>query len=188
MGIQVVQTGLDDVVIVETESHGDQRGFFLESYHKQQFAEHGFAAEFVQDNHSGSVSGVLRGIHFQDLRAPMAKLVRCTTGRVLDVVVDLRAGSPSFARWVAVELSAENRRQVFVPVGFGHAFLTLTDAEIQYKCSNYYMPAAEHCLAWNDPDLAIAWPNASPILSPRDRQALSLAEYLKNPAFTYSGV
>jgi dTDP-4-dehydrorhamnose 3,5-epimerase len=188
MTIRVTQTSLDGVVIVETECFGDERGFLIESYHKRKFTEAGVSAEFVQDNHSRSACGVLRGIHFQDDTAPMVKLVRCTAGRILDVAVDLRVGSPTFARWAAVELSAENRRQMFVPVGFGHAFLTLTDAEVHYKCSNYYTPSAERSLAWNDPGLGIEWPTSSPILSPRDRQAMSLAGYLQDPAFTYPGV
>lgn len=186
MNIRATPAGLDGVLVIETDCYGDERGFLVESYHKRRLAECGVTVEFVQDNHSGSARGVLRGIHFQDLTAPMTKLVRCTAGRILDVVVDLRVGSPTFARWVALDLSAENRRQVFVPVGFGHGFLALTDAEVQYRCSNYHTPSAEHSLAWNDPGLAIEWPIASPILSPRDRRAGSLAEYLQHPAFTFA--
>ena len=186
MNIRAVPTALDGVLIVETDCHGDERGFLFESYHKRKFAEAGIRVEFVQDNHSRSSSGVLRGIHFQDRSAPMAKLVRCTSGRILDVAVDLRAGSPAFARWIAVELSAANRRQLFVPIGFGHAFLSLTDAEVQYKCSNYYTPSAEHALAWNDPGFAIDWPVSTPTLSERDQRAASLADYVERPAFTYA--
>ena len=142
--------------------------------------------EFVQDNHSRSAHGVLRGIHYQDMSAPMAKLVRCTLGRILDVAVDLRAGSPTFGRWWAAELSADNRRQLLVPVGFGHAFLTLSDiAEVQYKCSGYYTPAAEGAIAWNDPEVAIDWPIKDPTVSAKDRGAPTLEAYRKRPAFSY---
>jgi dTDP-4-dehydrorhamnose 3,5-epimerase len=187
MEIRVEPTRLDGVVVVETDFVRDERGFFVETWHARRFAEHGLAYEFVQDNHSRSGRGVLRGIHYQDLTAPMTKLVRCTAGCVFDAVVDLRVGSPTFAQWIGVDLSAANMRQLLVPVGFGHAFLTLTDgAEVQYKCTNYYTPAAEAGLAWNDPDIGIEWPiGAAPILSPRDRRAPSLAQYLRQPVFTY---
>jgi dTDP-4-dehydrorhamnose 3,5-epimerase len=132
---------------------------------------------------------VLRGIHYQGMSAPMAKLVRCTVGRILDVAVDLRAGSPTFGRWWATELSAENLRQLLVPVGFGHAFLTLSDvAEVQYKCSGYYTPAAEGTIVWNDPELAIDWPIAAPLVSTKDQAAPSLESYRKSPAFSYTEV
>ncbi len=186
MDIRVINTNLDGVLIVETECARDERGFFLESYHRRRFAEHGIGAEFVQDNHSRSARHVLRGIHYQDMTAPMDKLVRCTFGRILDVAVDLRAGSPTFAQWVAVELSAANVKQLFVPRGFGHAFLTLSDAaEVQYKCTGYYAPAAEGAVAWNDPDVGVAWPVSDPIISARDSRAMSLADYLRHPAFAY---
>jgi dTDP-4-dehydrorhamnose 3,5-epimerase len=187
MEIRVLPTRLDGVVIVETDVVRDERGFFIETWHKHRFAEHGLEYDFVQDNHSRSVRGVLRGIHYQDLTAPMAKLIRCTVGSVFDVAVDLRVGSPTFAQWVALELSAQNMKQVLVPVGFGHAFLTLSDvAEVQYKSTSYYTPAAEAALAWNDLDIAVAWPMSSaPIISARDQRAMSLKQYLDNPAFVY---
>jgi dTDP-4-dehydrorhamnose 3,5-epimerase len=182
----VQPTSLDGVLVVEPEVHRDQRGFFLESYHKRRFMELGISDEFVQDNHSRSARGVLRGIHFQDMSAPMAKLVRCTAGRILDVAVDLRAGSPTFGRWWGVELSADNMRQLLVPVGFGHAFLTLSDAaDVQYKCSGYYSRGAEGAIAWNDPELAIDWPIADPVVSSKDQAAMRLSEYRKNPVFRY---
>jgi dTDP-4-dehydrorhamnose 3,5-epimerase len=185
MEIRVVPTALGGVVIVETAFVRDERGFLIESYHQQRYAAHGFAEPFVQDNHSHSRGGVLRGIHYQDLSAPMAKLVRCTGGRVFDVAVDLRAGSSSFGRWIGVELSAENMKQLFVPVGFGHAFLTLSDAaDVQYRCTNYYTPSAEGCLAWNDPDIGIEWPlRGAPVMSARDANGMSLRTYLQKPAF-----
>jgi dTDP-4-dehydrorhamnose 3,5-epimerase len=187
MDIRVVPTKLDGVVIVDTDFVRDERGFFIETYHKRRFAEHGLDYGFVQDNHSRSGRGVLRGIHYQDLTAPMAKLVRCTLGCVFDVAVDLRVGSPTFGRWIGVELSAQNMTQLMVPVGFGHAFLTLSDvAEVQYKCTGYYTPSAEACVAWNDPDIGIEWPTSTPpILSARDREGVSLKQYLQSPAFTY---
>lgn len=187
MEIRVIPTELPDVVIIEAAAVYDVRGFFIETYHRQRYVEQGITAEFVQDNHSRSSEGVLRGIHYQDMTAPQAKLLRCTVGTILDVAVDLRVGSPTFGRWVMVELSAENQRQLLVPVGFGHAFLTCSAvAEIQYKCTSYYAPAAEGAIAWNDPDLAIPWPISEPILSERDRQrAMRLQEYLAAPAFIY---
>jgi dTDP-4-dehydrorhamnose 3,5-epimerase len=170
--------------VIEPTVHRDARGFFLESYRKREYAEHGIPDDFVQDNHSRSERGVLRGIHYQDLSAPMSKLVRCTAGSILDVAVDLRLGSPTFGRWVAEELNAENMHQLFVPVGFGHVFLTLSQsADVQYKCGGYYAPTAEGSVAWNDPDIGIQWPMVSPTLSDKDRQAQSLAEYSKHPAF-----
>ena len=179
-------TSLDGVLVVEPTFHRDERGFFVESYHQQRYFDHGIREQFVQDNQSHSVKAVLRGIHYQDLSAPMTKLVRCAAGSILDVAVDLRVGSPTFGRWVAEELSAENMHQVFVPVGFGHAFLTLSDsADVEYKCGGYYAPSAEGVIAWNDPEIGIDWPLEYPILSPRDRQAPSLRDYLRHPAFRF---
>ena len=175
--------------MIEPDVFRDDRGFFFESYHKRRFAELGVTEEFVQDNHSRSMYGVLRGIHYQDMSAPMAKLVRCTLGRILDVAVDLRAGSPTFGRWSAAELSADNLRQLLVPVGFGHAFLTLSEvAEVQYKCSGLYTPGAEGAIVWNDPELAIDWPIKDPVVSAKDRGAPSLQSYRKSPAFSYMAV
>ena len=186
MDIRVIPTALDGVVIIETAFVRDERGFFMESYNRSQYAAHGLTAELVQDNHSRSAQGVLRGIHYQDMDAPMIKLVRCTAGAILDLAVDLRVGSPTFGRSVTVELTSENKNQLWVPVGFGHAFLTLSEsAEVQYKCSTYYAPATEGAIAWDDPDLAIDWPITNPLLSGRDKQATRIADYLKNPAFRY---
>lgn len=187
MDIRVIPTALEGVVIVETAFVRDARGFFMESYHRAQYVRHGLDAELVQDNHSRSARGVLRGLHYQDMTAPMVKFVRCTVGAILDVAVDLRVGSSTFGQSVAVELNDENKRQLWVPVGFGHGFLTLSEsAEVQYKCSNYYTPASEGAIAWNDPDLAIDWPIAEPLLSRRDSAAMSLSEYLTRPAFHYA--
>jgi len=186
MEIHVTPTKLEGVVIIDTDFFRDERGFFIEYYHKQRFAEHGLGYEFVQDNHSRSAYRVLRGLHYQDMTAPMGKLVRCTAGRVLDVAVDLRLGSPTLGQWVGVELSAENMRQIMVPVGFAHGFLTLSDfAEVQYKCTGFYTPSSEGGIAWDDPDIGIDWPIRAPILSRRDQNNPGLREYLKNPAFRY---
>jgi dTDP-4-dehydrorhamnose 3,5-epimerase len=172
------------VLVIDTDYFRDDRGFFIESYHKRRYAEHGIEYEFVQDNHSRSRKGVLRGLHYQDATAPMGKLVRCSQGRIFDVAVDLRAGSPTAGRWFAVELSSENMRQLMIPAGFGHGFLALSAvADVQYKCTGYYDPAAEGSICWNDPDLAIEWPEPDPTLSARDRAAPSFQAYLQEPAF-----
>ena len=165
-----IETELPGVVLLEPRVHGDHRGFFLESYNQRTFAELGIHHRFVQDNHSRSVRGVLRGLHYQ-LRQPQAKLVRVTRGLVFDVAVDIRRGSPHFGRWTAAELSEDNRRMLFAPEGFAHGFLVLSEvAEFQYKCSDFYDPAGERGIAWNDPTIAVAWPldGLEPILSGRD--------------------
>ena len=134
-----------------------------------------------------SVAGVLRGLHYQDESAPMGKLVRCTGGSIFDVAVDLRVGSPTFGKWFGVELSADNMRQVMIPSGFAHGFVTLSDrAEVQYKCTGFYNPASEGTIAWNDRDVAIQWPISEPVLSARDQKGMTLDEYLRKPAFKFS--
>ena len=186
--ITVTKTELEGVLVVDSTVFRDERGFFLEAYHRQRYAEAGVDCEFVQENHSRSGAGVLRGIHYQDLSAPMAKLVRCTLGAILDVAVDLRLGAPTFGRWVGVELTAENARQLFVPVGYGHAFLVLGEAaEVQYRCRGYYAPAAEGAVRWDDPEIGVRWPVGNPVLSARDRAAPTLAQYREKPAFRYGG-
>jgi dTDP-4-dehydrorhamnose 3,5-epimerase len=174
--MRVIETRLPGVLIVEPDVFEDARGFFFESYSYQRYAEHGIADTFVQDNHSLSVRGTLRGLHYQ--AAPgQAKLVRVARGTVFDVTVDVRWGSPTFGRWIGVELSAENRRQVYVPVGFAHGFCVTSEvAEFLYKCSSYYARPLERGIVWDDPDLAIAWPVADPVLSERDRRHPRLAE------------
>jgi dTDP-4-dehydrorhamnose 3,5-epimerase len=186
--ISVSKTKLEDVVLIDTDFFRDDRGFFIEAWHAERYREHGLPDAFVQDNHSRSARKVLRGLHYQDMTAPMAKLVRCTSGAVFDVAVDLRVGSPSFGEWVGVELTAENMRQIWVPEGFGHAFATLSEfAEVQYKCTGYYTPSSEGTVAWDDRDLAIEWPFSNPVLSARDQAGMSLAQYLQKPAFRYTG-
>ena len=177
------------VRIVPTR-HEDERGWFTESYSRRRLAERGIDCEFVQDNHSYTANkGTLRGLHFQVPPSPQAKLVRCLAGPVWDVVVDLRNGSPTFGKWVAAELTARAGEQLFVPTGFAHGFVTLTDnAEIAYKASDYYAPECEGGIAWDDPDIAIDWPldRADPLLSDKDRFLSRLADF-RSP-FAYDGV
>lgn len=177
-----IDTAIDDVCLIEPVVHGDHRGFFMESYHKDLFASLGIEHDFVQDNHSRSRAGVLRGLHYQ-LGRPQAKLVRATRGRVFDVVVDLRRDSPSFGRWVGAELSEENRRMLYAPAGFGHGFVVLSEiAEFQYKCSDFFSMKNERGLPWDDPTIGIEWPidGVEPILSDRDRGWTTLAETLED--------
>jgi len=165
----VTRTAIPDVLVVEPKVFGDSRGFFFESWNAKAFAEAGVPATFVQDNHSRSPRGVLRGLHYQ-IRQPQGKLVRVAGGEVFDVAVDLRRASPTFGRWVGEHLSADNKRMLWVPPGFGHGFLVLSEsADFLYKTSDYYAPEYERVIAWNDPDLAINWPIAgTPTLSGRD--------------------
>src|SRR5262249_39742887 len=161
-------------ILVNVDHFKDDRGFFIESWAKRDFAAIGIDADFVQDSHSASRRGVVRGMHYQDRRAPTAKLVRCTVGKILDVVIDLRASSPTFGEWFSSELSAENKTLIYVPVGFAHGFATLSDyCEVQYKQTDYYAPEFEGGIRWNDPEVGIQWPYAEPILSGRDQQQMS---------------
>ena len=166
-----IKTEIEGLVIVEPKVFGDHRGFFMESWSERAFAEAGLNYTFVQDNHSSStVKGTLRGIHFQRGDKAQAKLVRCVRGRVLDVAVDLRPGSPTYKKWVAVELSEENKRMVMIPRGFGHGFVTLTDnVEFLYKADNPYAPESEGGIRWNDPELNIDWGLQNPVLSDKDK-------------------
>jgi dTDP-4-dehydrorhamnose 3,5-epimerase len=177
--MKVTPTELPEVLVLEPRVFSDARGFFVESYNRRTLAEAaGITKDFVQDNHSRSTRGVLRGLHYQ-VRQPQDKLVRVLAGRIFDVAVDLRRGSPRFGRWVGVELSADNFRQLWVPVGFGHGFLVLSEtAEVLYKTTDYYAPAHERCVRWDDPTLAIAWPELgiAPILSAKDAQGPVLAD------------
>ena len=168
-----IDTMLPGVCIVEPMVYGDQRGYFMETYNRQAFADIGITAEFVQDNQSYTASrGVLRGIHFQNAPMAQAKLVRVTRGAVLDVSVDLRKGSPTYRQWVGVELSEENKRMLFIPRGFGHGFVTLTDdVEFLYKADNFYAPEADGGIRWNDPELNIDWGVENPVLSAKDQNS-----------------
>ena len=178
----VIETAIPGPLIIEPRVFGDARGFFLESWNAATFRQHGLDLTFVQDNHSRSQKGVLRGVHFQNPGA-QGKLVRVTRGAVFDVAVDLRQSSPHFGQWVGVELSAENKRMFWVPEGFAHGFLTLTDdTDFLYKCTAPYSPQTEHTLAWDDPAVGVEWPylGTAPALSEKDKVGLSLADV---PAF-----
>lgn len=174
--MEVCQTGIPEVVVLEPKVFGDARGFFLESFNAREFERAtGVAPLFVQDNHSRSARGVLRGLHYQ-IRQPQGKLVRVVSGAVFDVAVDLRRSSPSFGRWVGAELSAENNRQMWIPPGFAHGFLVLTEsADFLYKTTDYYAPEHERCLLWNDPTVGVDWPlQLEPLLSAKDRKGCLL--------------
>ena len=176
--MHVIATSIPDVLILEPKVFGDERGFFYESFNAQAFTDAtGLQREFVQDNHSRSARGVLRGLHYQVQQA-QGKLVRVCSGEVLDVAVDIRRGSSTFGQWVGVRLSAENKRQLWVPEGFAHGFVVLSEyAEFLYKTTDYYAPAHERCIRWDDPELAIDWQfDGIPQLSPKDLAGLSLSE------------
>ena len=184
MQVRAIGTPLRGVFVVEIDAARDPRGFFMEVFHAETWAAAGLPTRWVQDNHSRSHGGVLRGIHWQDDSAPMAKLVRCTRGAILDVAVDLRFGSETFGEHFATGLVENDGRQLLIPQGCGHAFLALEPiTEVQYKCSGPYRPAAEGTMRWDDPDLAIDWPWTDPIVSPRDAAAMSFADYRRAPAF-----
>lgn len=181
--MELIETALSGVMIVEPKVFGDERGFFMESWNRATFARLGLDLDFVQDNHSRSARGVLRGMHYQQ-PDPQGKLVRVTAGAVFDAVVDLRRSSPSFGKWVGLELSASNKRMLWVPPGFAHGFLALEDGtEFQYKCTSFYQPATEHSLLWNDPDIGIAWPTSGiePVLAAKDRAGKSLVDAVTFP-------
>lgn len=173
--MQCIPTSLEGVLILEPRVFGDARGFFMETYHEGRFRELGILAHFVQDNHSMSVRHTLRGLHYQ-LRHPQAKLCRVVQGEVLDIAVDIRQGSPQFGQWVSVLLSAENKRQIYIPRGFAHGFLVLSEtAEFLYKCDDVYHPGDDYGIAWNDPALGIEWGVAAPLLSAKDERNPPLA-------------
>ena len=176
--MRFVPTDLPDVLVIEPDVHMDGRGFFLETYHVDRYREHGIAGPFVQDNHSRSVAGTLRGLHLQ-VRHAQGKLIRVIEGEVFDVAVDVRRGSPTFGRWVGVTLTADNFRQCYVPPGFAHGFCVVSPiAQVEYKATDVYDPAGELGVAWNDPALAIRWPVSQPLLSARDSAYPTLAEVL----------
>lgn len=176
--MKVTQLELPGVKLLEPTYFEDYRGYYCETYSKRTLDDLGIDAVFVQDNHSMTLKkGTLRGIHFQNNPVPQIKLVRCTRGAVKDVVVDLRRDSPTFKKWLAVELSEENRRQIWVPSGFGHAFLTLRDnCEVQYKVTGLYEPALDRVVAWNDPEIAVDWGIETPIMSVKDTNAPRLVD------------
>ncbi|RTQ34431.1 dTDP-4-dehydrorhamnose 3,5-epimerase [Variovorax gossypii] len=177
--MKATPTAIPDVLVIEPKVFGDARGFFFESFNQKAFDEAvGHHVDFVQDNHSRSVKGVLRGLHYQ-IQQPQGKLVRVVRGEVLDVAVDIRRKSPTFGKWVSQELSEENHKQLWVPAGFAHGFLVLSDtADFLYKTTDYYSPAHERCIAWNDPAIAITWPDLQSdfVLSAKDQVGKRLAD------------
>jgi dTDP-4-dehydrorhamnose 3,5-epimerase len=176
--VNILPTEIEGLVIVEPRVFGDDRGFFMESWNRQTFADLGLDLDFVQDNHSRSAKSVLRGLHYQQPN-PQGKLVRVTAGRAWDVAVDLRAGSPTYGKWAGVELSAENKRMFWVPPGFAHGFVSLEDGtDFLYKCTAFYTPSNEHSLQWDDPEVGIVWPleGIEPQLSAKDKVGKPLAE------------
>jgi dTDP-4-dehydrorhamnose 3,5-epimerase len=179
--MEATKTPLDGLLIVRTRVFKDARGWFTESYNRESFAAAGIAETFVQDNHSASVRGTLRGLHFQT-HPGQAKLIRCTSGKIWDVAVDIRPSSATFGKHFGVELSSEEPGQMFIPAGFAHGFLVLSEtAEVQYKCSSVYNAATESGIRWDDPELAVAWPLAgqAPVISERDAKNQSFAEFRK---------
>lgn len=188
--MQIERTSLDGVIILTPRRHGDHRGFFAESYSRKLLQEQDVDIDFVQDNHSlSAATGTVRGLHFQAPPHAQDKLVRCGRGALLDVAVDIRRGSPTYGRWVSVELSFENGRQLLVPRGFAHGFVTRTpDTEIVYKCSDYYAPETEGAIRWNDPEIDIDWglpADIAPVVSDRDASAPRLLD--TDSPFTYEG-
>lgn len=177
--MQITPTAIPDVVLIEPKVFRDDRGFFFETFQAKKYRDAGITVPMVQDNHSGSRQGVLRGLHYQ-IHKPQGKLVSAVAGEVFDVAVDLRRSSATFGRWVGVTLSAENRRQIWVPAGFAHGYYVLSDwAEVLYKVTDYYDPASERTLIWNDPGIAVRWPlpdGRQPLLSPKDAQGLPLSQ------------
>ena len=178
-----LETKLDGVVLLEPQVHGDERGFMVESFRRDLWAEHGVDVEFVQHNHSRSAKGTLRGLHFQT-EPGQAKLVRCPRGRIFDVAVDLRTGSATYGQWEGHVLDDEKHRQLFVPAGFGHGFAVLSEeADVSYLLSSTYDPATEAGIAWDDPDVGVEWPVDEPLLSERDKQAPRLSEVVETLPF-----
>jgi len=186
--MQRIETSLPGVCELRPLIHRDSRGSFLESYHHTKFANLGIKDTFPQDNHSISSRGTLRGLHYQ-LQHPQAKLCRVVEGEALDVVADIRLGSPHFGKWTSVRLSAREQNQIYVPVGFAHGFLALTETvQFLYKCSDYYAPSDEHGILWNDPLLAINWGNVTPVLSPRDANNPKLTDIQKQSLPRFSSL
>ena len=173
--MRIVPTDLAGVVIIEPDVYRDARGFFLETYHQRRYAEAGIPGPFVQDNHSHSTRGTLRGLHAQ-VRRPQGKLVRAVEGEMFDVAVDIRRGSPTFGRWASVLLSGENLRQLYIPPGFAHGFCVLSErVHVEYKCTDFYDSTDEVTVAWDDPTIHVAWPAIEPVLSAKDRAAPRLS-------------
>ena len=177
--MEVVKTPIEGVLLIKPKIFGDARGYFVETWQEQRYADAGLSQHFVQDNHSTSRRGVLRGLHYQTA-FPQGKLVSVSLGNVFDVAVDIRPGSPTFGCWYGAELSADNPHQLWIAPGLAHGFAVLSDfAHFHYKCTEYYHPEAEACLRWDDPELDIAWPLENPVLSEKDKDGMRFAEYRK---------
>lgn len=181
--MKFVPAGIPGVIVIEPDVHTDVRGFFLETYHAEKYRAGGIVDVFVQDNHSRSAGGTVRGLHLQ-LHRPQGKLIRVIEGSIFDVAVDVRRGSPTFGKWVGVTLSADNFKQCYIPKGFAHGFaVTSPIAQVEYKCTDVYDASSEIGIAWNDSDLAIAWPISDPVLSERDKRHPRLADVADLPQF-----
>ncbi len=181
--MKIITTELPGVLLIEPKVHGDARGFFVETYQVGRYAEAGVPTQFAQDNVSRSVKGTLRGLHFQE-PYPQGKLVHCLRGAVLDVVVDVRRGSPTFGRWYGAELTEDNHRQLWVPAGLAHGFCVLSDsADFFYKCTELYHPEHDRGIAWNDPDVGVKWPTDAPLLSAKDQNLPRLRDAPVLPAY-----
>jgi dTDP-4-dehydrorhamnose 3,5-epimerase len=177
--LKFTETSLPGVIVIEPDVHRDARGFFLETYHEERYREGGIPVRFVQDNHSHSVRGTLRGLHTQ-VQRPQGKLVRAVDGEMFDVAVDVRRGSPQFGRWTGVRLSGENFKQIYIPPGFAHGFCVLSaEVNVEYKCTDFYAREDEISLAWNDPEIGIEWPIRDPTVSDKDRAAPRLRDILE---------
>ena len=180
MPLSFIETELQGVMTIEPLVFNDSRGFFLETYHFDKYSENGLVTRFVQDNHSHSIKGTLRGLHYQ-LKHPQGKLLYVIKGEIFDVAVDIRKGSPTFGKWAGVTLSDENKRQLYVPPGFAHGFCVLSEeADVIYKCTDFYAPDDEYGIIWNDPDIGINWPTANPVLSDKDINYSKLNNLSKN--------
>ncbi|MCP4629622.1 MAG: dTDP-4-dehydrorhamnose 3,5-epimerase [bacterium] len=189
MSLQCHSANLGEVIMVEPQVFIDERGFFLETYHQTRYGEKGIDRPFVQDNHSHSRKGSVRGLHYQ-LKHPQGKLVYAVTGRILDIVLDIRRGSPTFGNWCGAHLSAENKHQIYIPPGFAHGFSVLSDrADVIYKCTDFYTPGDEYGVLWNDPNLEIDWGVDNPILSPKDLENPRLSRIPRDllPIYNESG-
>ena len=186
MPFEFIRLDIPDVVLIKPRVFQDERGFFLESFKYSDFAKEGVGPNFLQDNHSRSKRGVLRGLHYQLNPKAQGKLVRCVRGRIWDVAVDIRRGSPHFGRWVAAELSEENKYMLYIPEGFAHGFVALEDSDVLYKCTSEYDPALDRGIIWNDPDIGIPWPVKDPLLSAKDSKLPRLRDAEIN--FEYGGL
>ncbi len=188
MSLKLIDTAITDVLLIEPEVHSDSRGFFLEIFHHKKYADVGIDQTFIQDNYSHSEHGIIRGLHYQ-LHRPQGKLVFVMAGEILDVVVDIRRGSPTFGKWFGTHLSAKNKRQIYIPEGFAHGFCVLSkSADVMYKCTDFYDPEDESGIIWSDETIAIDWPVKTPVLSDKDSRYQGLTEISEGDLPVYGGV